>query len=180
MAVDIYMTLYDTVGREVPYPDPSTVTLTDGVTGKAIKYPTQLTSFSDDIEQTFTIGAQSSSGKVTFNPLSITFPVNGLAPILFEACAAGNRYGEVRILFRKTAGTLEMGTPYLEYGLKIVIVKTVAWSANNGDEAVTMTVTFEYGAMEVSYAPTTVAGTQGPYNTTAWSVVSNSDQYPSS
>ncbi len=187
MAVDIYLAIYAAGGQEVAFSDPSTtVTLKDGVTGKAIQDPTQLTSFSDDIEQTGTIGSQSSgagaggTGKVTFNPLSVTFPVNGLAPILFEACAAGTRYDEVRILLRKTAETVTAATPFLEYGFKVVIVKTVAWSADSGDEAVTMTVTFEYGAMQVSYAATTTTGNQGPYDTQSWSALTNTDQYPSS
>ena len=109
--------------------------------------------FSFDIEQTLNIGSQSSgagAGKVTFNPFSITRKIDQLSPILFERACSGTPFQRVGLGARKSAGGNTSGIIYLTFIFKLVAVKTMSYAYD--DESPKETVTFEYGAVQITYA----------------------------
>ncbi len=60
-----------------------------------------------DIEQVLNIGSQSSgatSGKVTFNPFSITRKIDRLSPLLFAMCCTGEHFQIVSLYLRRAGG----------------------------------------------------------------------------
>lgn len=116
----------------------------------------EVSDYSFDIEQVLNIGSQSSgagAGKVTFNPFSITKKVDNLSPVLYQMCCAGKPFQTVVLALRKSGGadsSVSAGKDYLVYMFKLVAVRTVSWS--QGDEGPVETVTFEYGALDISYS----------------------------
>jgi type VI secretion system secreted protein Hcp len=108
--------------------------------------------YSFDIEQTLSIGSQSSgagAGKVTFNPFSITRKIDKASPIFFEMACSGTAFAQVTLALRKSAGNGTSGQIFLRFDFKLVAVKTISWAHN--DEAPNETVTFEYGGLQVRY-----------------------------
>lgn len=109
--------------------------------------------FSFDIEQVLSIGSQSTgagAGKVTFNPFSITRKIDKSTPEFFARACSGTAFKKVVLGARKSAGGGSAGSVYLVFSFKLVAVKTMSWSYD--DEAPKETVTFEYGALIISYA----------------------------
>jgi type VI secretion system secreted protein Hcp len=124
----------------------------------------EIDDFSFDIEQVLNIGSQSSgagAGKVTFNPFQITRKSDRASPTLFAMCCAGTHFSKVSLYLRRaggggasltaTAGSMTTGTTFLRFDFALVAVKTISWSGSDGDEACKEEVTFEYGALQVSY-----------------------------
>jgi len=109
--------------------------------------------FSFDIEQVLSIGSQSSgagAGKVTFNPFSITRKIDKATTDFFSMACSGTAFRRVVLGARKAAGGSSAGATYLTFCFKLVAVKTMSFSYD--DESPKETVTFEYGALVVSYA----------------------------
>ena len=113
----------------------------------------EIEDFSFDIEQTLSIGSQSTgagAGKVTFNPYSITRKIDKQSPNLFAAACSGTPYQTVALGLRKSAGGKVSGLMYLVFVFKLVAVKTISWAYD--DESPKETVTFEYGGLQVHYS----------------------------
>ena len=113
----------------------------------------EIEDYSFDIEQTLGIGSQSTgagTGRVQFNPFSITRKIDRASPIFFKMACAGKSFHTVGLGLRKSAGNEASGVMYLAFTFKLVAVKTVSWA--HDDEAPKETVTFEYGGIVVQYA----------------------------
>jgi type VI secretion system secreted protein Hcp len=119
----------------------------------------EIEDYSFDIEQTLSIGSQSTgagTGRVQFNPFSITRKIDRASPIFFKMACAGKSFNTVGLGLRKSAGNDASGVMYLAFTFKLVAVKTVSWA--HDDEAPKETVTFEYGGIVVQYAPQEPSG----------------------
>jgi len=138
----------------------------------------EIEDFSFDIEQTLNIGSQSTgagAGKVTFNPFSITRKIDRASPTLFERACSGTPYKQVALGLRKSSGGKTAGQVYCVFLFKLVAVKTISWSYD--DESPKETTTFEYGGLQVHYAPQNADGTMGSVIPGGWNRVKNvSDQ----
>jgi type VI secretion system secreted protein Hcp len=130
--------------------------------------------FSFDIEQTLNIGSQSTgagAGKVTFNPFSITRKIDRFSPLLFQQACSGTPFQKVCLGARKSAGGDTSGVVYLAFIFRLVAVKTISWSYD--DESPKETVTFEYGGLQVHYAPQNPDGSFGNIIPSGWNRVKN-------
>jgi type VI secretion system Hcp family effector len=119
----------------------------------------EVASFTFDIAQTLNLGSSSSgagAGKVTFNPFSITRKVDKASPLLFEMACSGTPFESVVLALRRSSATPGSAVIFLRYDFKLVAVKTISWSS--GGDAPMEAVTFEYGGLQVRYAPQTALG----------------------
>ena len=86
------------------------------------------------------------------------------------ACA-GQPFQSVNLLLRKASGGSTSGQIFLVFGFDLVAVKTISWS--HDDEAPKETVTFEYGALSIAYAPQKPDGSVGGFDVKGWDGVKN-------
>ncbi|MGH3854119.1 MAG: type VI secretion system tube protein Hcp [Pseudonocardiaceae bacterium] len=142
--------------------------------------PTQLVSYSFDIEQTLNIGSQSAgagAGKVTFNPLTITKRIDVNSPTLFSMCCSGTtfKYLDILLVEPQPPGTPTSGTlvPFAAYGLGLVAVKTISHAGGGGDDADMETVSFEFGQLSIAYAKQLSTGALDQVHYTTWDRVNN-------
>jgi type VI secretion system secreted protein Hcp len=134
----------------------------------------EIEDYSFDFEQTLGIGSQSTgvgTGRVQFNPFSITRKIDRASPIFFQMACAGKSFHTVGLGLRKSAGNEASGVMYLAFTFKLVGVKTVSWA--HDDEAPKETVTFEYGGVVVQYAPQAPSGKLGKIIPGGWNRVKN-------
>ena len=106
----------------------------------------KVSSYSSNVEQTLTIGSQSSgvgAGKIAFNPLQITKYLDAVSPILFQKAAVGTPYQTAEIFFVNAQNAVAVKHVY-----KLVAVKTISWSADSGS-GVIENVTFDYGGQVI-------------------------------
>ncbi len=98
------------------------------------------------------IGSQSNgagAGKVTFNPFSITRPIDKSSPTLFDMACSGTPFQDVGLGLRKGAGGDSAGRFFLAFTFKLVAVKTISWS--HDETSPKETITFEYGGLQIRY-----------------------------
>jgi type VI secretion system secreted protein Hcp len=191
MAIDSYMTFqqypdgpYLESGSQVDFSknkealmdDPFKIPTGKGKNGSFIF---EVEDYSFDIEQTLNIGSQSGgagAGKVTFNPFSITRKIDQASPTLFEMACSGTAFKSVTLALRKSTGTggggaNVSGMIFLRFDFKLVAVKTISWS--HDDESPKETVTFEYGGMQIRYAPQDPSGALKTAIAKGWNRVRN-------
>lgn len=196
MAFDTYMQFLDSAGGWVPGESQVVINTTNETKlGKDIKagYVFEIDDFSFDIEQVLNIGSQSSgigSGKVTFNPFQITRKSDRASPLLFTMCCTGEHFQQVSLYLRRAGGqgglagasTAASGMTFLRFDFALVGVKTISWSGADGDEACKEEVTFEYGALQVSYVQQDVSGkaatTSAANPVGSWNRVNNNSNFP--
>jgi type VI secretion system secreted protein Hcp len=137
----------------------------------------EIDDYSFDIEQTLNIGSQASgagAGKITFNPFSITRKVDKSSPIFFQMACSGTPFQFVYLALRKAAGTSNTtgaGLTFLRFDFKLVAVKTVSWS--HDETSPLETITFEYGGLQMRYAPQKPDGSMGAAVVGGWNRVKN-------
>jgi type VI secretion system Hcp family effector len=198
MAFDTYMQFLDSAGGWVPGESQVVINTTNETKlGTDIKagYVFEIDDFSFDIEQVLNIGSQSSgigSGKVTFNPFQITRKSDRASPLLFTMCCTGEHFQQVSLYLRRAGGqgglagasTAASGMTFLRFDFALVGVKTISWSGADGDEACKEEVTFEYGALQVSYVQQDVTGkaatTASALPVGSWNRVNNNANFPKS
>jgi type VI secretion system secreted protein Hcp len=130
--------------------------------------------YSFDIEQVLNIGSQSKgagAGKVTFNPFSITRPIDKSSPIIYKMACSGTPFKEVGLGLRKGAGGDASGVFFLSFTFKLVAVKTIAWS--HDETSPKETITFEYGGLLVKYGIQNPNGSINPVFNGGWNRVTN-------
>jgi type VI secretion system secreted protein Hcp len=119
----------------------------------------EVNDYSFDIEQQLNIGSQSSgagAGKVTFNPFSITRKIDKSSPKIYQMACSGTPFQEVCLGMRKSAGGDTTGVFFLLFRFMLVAVKTISWA--HDDESPNETCTFEYGGLQMFYAPQDPSG----------------------
>jgi type VI protein secretion system component Hcp len=135
----------------------------------------EIEDYSFDVEQTLNIGSQSTgagAGKITFNPFSITRKIDRQSPLFFQMACSGTAFKFVSLGLRKSSGGLVAGQIFLRFDFKLVAVKTVSWA--HDDESPKETITFEYGALWVSYNQQASDGSMSAAPVqTGWSRVTN-------
>ena len=180
MTINVYMYLVTQDGKVLPSesqiasPPPDPFKRTE-VSATAI--PTELISYSFDIEQTLNIGSQATgagAGKVTFNPLTITKRVDVNSSTLFSMCCSGTPFKYLDILLvAPTEPSGKTPPPFAGYGLGLVAVKTISHADNSGGETVMENVSFEFGQLSIGYAKRLNTGALDQFHYTTWDRVRN-------
>jgi len=149
---------------------------------KALKpTPFDISEWSFGISQTVSMGSASggaSSGKVSFDPFTIKKVVDKSSPYFFATLCTGGHYKTVNLLVRKSGVAAgKSGAIYLEIDFYMAFITKIDWS--HDDTAPTEEITFDYGAMQISYKkqmPT--GGLDTKTQTTAWNKLNNTKTWP--
>jgi type VI protein secretion system component Hcp len=105
-------------------------------------------SCNNSVDQVLSIGSQSSgagAGKIMFNPFVVSRFADALSPLLFGDCAAGTPFKTLEAFFLDKDSTVWFKQTY-----KLVAVKSVSWSAANGDQGIVENISFEYGGLLIT------------------------------
>jgi type VI secretion system Hcp family effector len=128
----------------------------------------QLSSYTLGVEQQVpSIGSQSGgagSGKVTFNPFSVTRKVDASTPALYEATAEGTAFTSATLAVPTQGGGAET------FDFHLVTVQSIVWQGSK-DEIPTESIQFEYGELELAYQ---TQGTGVTSSSFGWNRVTNS------
>jgi type VI secretion system secreted protein Hcp len=159
--------------------------------GKLKPRPFDIQSWTFGASQQVNVGSSSSgigAGKVEFQPFKITKQVDTASPFFFQTCAQGGHYEQCTLFVRKGGGTANRtGIIYLRFDFKMVFVTQIGWS--HDDTAPKEEVTFEYGALRVTYTPQEKTGAPrkaiskepkgdpGGVNPQSWSKLLNSTEF---
>lgn len=133
----------------------------------------ELKEFSFGVKQSETTGSGSTgagAGKVEFEDFEVKKSVDlGTVP-LYSACAAGAHYPTVMIAVRKAGGA---GLIYVQFMFRQVFVKAVTHEGGSGDEPVSESITFKFGAMGIRYVQQLADGSQGTKMEGMWNCTEN-------
>lgn len=172
MAIDAFLQLSQPSGGSITIP-------ASAITGES-QDPNhtgwiELQSFQFGVDNATTIGSASSgagAGKAKFQQFQISKPVDATSPALYTMAAAGIHMPTVTLGIRKSGGT---ATPkdFLIFTFKMVFVTDITWADSAGDETTGESVSFAFGALQISYAKQDSTGALGTPSTAAWSVVTN-------
>jgi type VI secretion system secreted protein Hcp len=148
----------------------------DVVMKKETPPPFDLQDWRFGISQEVNVGSASGgigAGKVTFEQFSVTKNVEKSSPLFFLTCCTGGHYDHCILSIRK-AGTdpKKSGGVYLRFDFKLVFVANIAWSGDDSP-APKEEITFDYGALQVTYQPQKKDGSLEPELNAAWSRVLN-------
>ena len=136
-------------------------TIKGSVTATGYQGAVQATALTWSTEQTLNIGSQSSgagAGKVAFNDLHFTKPVDATSPVFFQALCAGTPFQFVDIFFVTGSGAAATCR------LKLVAVKSIDGTAGAVPGAAPTDVPAEDIALEYGGAIWTIGGVSLGWN----------------
>jgi type VI secretion system secreted protein Hcp len=159
---------------EVTSNTPANAVNGDQTVGK-ITNAVQINDFSMSVENITTIGSATSgagAGKVKFNELTITKPVDATSPMFFKLLASGQMIPGMELIARKAGANGNY--IYQRYYFKMVAVTKQEQSPS--DDGINETLTFAYGALGETYVKqnTTTGTTTNVFQ--SWSQVNNVGQ----
>jgi type VI secretion system secreted protein Hcp len=152
--------------------------------------PFDISTWTFGASQQVNVGSSSSgigAGKVEFQPFKITKQVDTSSPLFFQTCAQGAHYEQCSLFIRKGGGAdTRSGVIYLRFDFKMVFVTQIGWS--HDDTAPKEEVTFDYGALQVTYTRQDKSGKPrqaiatdpkkpGGEHTEAWSKLLNTTDF---
>jgi type VI secretion system secreted protein Hcp len=112
----------------------------------------EIKDFSFNVAGATTIGSAAGgagAGKAKFREFTITRMVDRATPGFFQSMTAGQHYAKVVLEMRKAGGDSKQKT-YLQYRFTNVFTTKINWSGP-GDEGPEESITFQYGAMQMTY-----------------------------
>lgn len=177
MAIDAYLFFITQDGKVLPGTSQLAAPLPNPFKRPEISpgtVPTQLASYSFDIQQTLNLGSQTSgagAGRVTFNPLTITKNIDANSPTLFSMCCSGTTFRNVDLVLVRSGG--KGPVLYAGYGFGLVAIKTIARAGGNGEDTGMETVTFEFGQLSVGFAKQLNTGEADTFHYQTWDRVKN-------
>jgi type VI secretion system secreted protein Hcp len=141
--------------------------------------PFDITDWSFSISQKVNMGSASGgagAGKVEFDEFNITKTVDKSSPSFLAALCTGSHFETVTLMMRKAgAAKGASGAIFLKFDFKMVFCTGVDWA--HDEEAPTETLTFQYGALQVTYKKQNKDGSLGADQTGSWSRVLNSKTF---
>ena len=135
----------------------------------------QIDDYGLDIVQTLNIGSQSTgagAGRVTFDPFRITRRPDQASPKFFEMSCSGTPFKFASLFLRKTGASPKAGFVFLRFDFKLIAVKMIAWSNDDGGPREVLTL--EYGGLQVRYVAQNADGSfKTPAIVGGWNRVRN-------
>jgi type VI secretion system secreted protein Hcp len=137
----------------------------------------ELKHFDFGAENTINIGSASGgggAGKATFKDFNVTKQTDNGSCALFTKLCTGKHISEGTIELRRSGGSEEeSGATFMKFVFKLLMVKDITWSGDDGDDVPTEEVTFEYGAIVIEYSKQKKDGTMEKSSEAKWSRVVN-------
>jgi len=172
MASDAFLVLTDEHGNVLPGETQ------DRYFGAQKFKAVEIASFSFGIHNTTTIRSGSSgagSSRAQFTDLTISKVVDSVSVYLLNDAGSGTLLRQMDLYVRRAGGG--QTSPYfLKYSFKPVYVTDIQWSYG-GDANVAESVTFAYGALQISYTRTNADGTSGPVSSGAWDQITETNRF---
>lgn len=145
------------------------------------KAAVEVASYSFGIHNTTTIGSESGgagagagAGKAKFSEFKIEKVVDSVSPNLLHYVGGGLRIPRMELYLRKVGGTRLV---YLQYSFKLAYVTDVEWTGGAGEDGVRESVTFAFGALQVTYKLSDATGATKGTLTGAWDQVKNNNGF---
>ncbi len=141
------------------------------------KAAVEVASYSFGIHNTTTIGAMSSgagAGKAKFSEFKIEKVVDSVSPNLLHYAGGGLKIPRMELYLRKAGGTRLV---YLQYSFKLAYVTDVEWTGSAGEDGVRESVTFAFGALQLTYKLSDATGATKGTLTGAWDQVKNNNGF---
>jgi type VI secretion system secreted protein Hcp len=171
MAIEIFAIFTQLDGTAIVGESPVNLALPRSLGGGTLSQPLALDSLALEVENTTTIGSATGgagSGKVKFNPLTVTRKVDAASPLLFRLGTSGSQLKQVEFIVTRAAGS--GGQPFLTFTFTLVFLQNISWAATAGDDSVQETLTLEYGQI----AMTVLNSRTNSPSSSAWNLVTNS------
>ncbi|MBD8891297.1 Hcp family type VI secretion system effector [Roseibium litorale] len=146
----------------------------------------ELRHFDFGAETNVNIGSDTSgagaAGKTTFKDFTIKKRTDTASCGLFHTLCTGNHFKEAIIELRRSGGASDKsGKTFMKFHFKMVMVKDMSWSGDEGDDILEEDIIFEYGAIKVEYHKQSPDGkltkASGGQGEAKWSRVLNSASY---
>ncbi len=154
----------------------------DQTMSKLSPTPFDIKEWSFGLTQSVNIGSGSGgagAGKVAFDPFVIKKSIDTASPKFFHTLCVGGHYDNVALLVRKAGAAKDKsGGVYLEFDFKMAFITKIDWS--HDDPAPTEEITFDYGALQVSYKPQLKTGGLDSAITVSWDKLTNSSNWAGS
>ncbi|KAF2156371.1 hypothetical protein K461DRAFT_310841 [Myriangium duriaei CBS 260.36] len=167
-AVNVFMTITDATTANTIVTDASSTTL--------VKNAIELSTWSFGTEQTINLSSQSSgagAGKIKFDSFSFTKPVDGNTNVIFNRMAQGRANTVNVYFFKSSGGATASTTPYMTLQFRLAAFFSQSLSGTDGGDVPMESTSFEYGAMQISYATQNNQGVLANPTTLGWNAVKN-------
>lgn len=168
-----YLVITDQTGALVP--GESTATVRNPYTDATVAFPVDISDFSGSTENAIVVGGGGGgSGKIVFNPFTITKKVDKASQTLFINHATGRLLRFVDILVVKSnpdGSTPRAGRPFLSYRLGTVGISEIVSSSD--DEAPRESVSFVFGQLQIGYQVQKADGSFSAFAPVGWDRVRN-------
>ncbi|GAM91243.1 hypothetical protein ANO11243_092900 [Dothideomycetidae sp. 11243] len=170
--MDIYMTISDSNNKNVGTATPGNTIVPNGI---------QLDTYSFGSVQTVNFTSPSSTtserlsaGKLAFNTFTLTKAADVNSPVILNRMAVGFSHTINVYFYRVVAGNgFSTQRQYMELQFREAGFTAQSFSSGGTEGQQTETLSFHYGAMQISYTPTKTNGTSGAPVTSGWSVIHN-------
>lgn len=172
MPTTTYMVITDQTGAIVP--GESTASVRNPYTNSAVAFPVELSDWSGSTENAIVVGGGGGSGKIVFNPFTITKKIDKTSQTLFLTQATGRLLRFVDILVVKTNadGSAPRGNePFLAYRLGTVGISEI--SSSSDDESPRESVSFVFGQFQIGYRIQKADGSLTAFAPAGWDRVRN-------
>lgn len=111
------------------------------------------------------------AGKVKFNEIVITKPVDTSSPTLFKDLSSGEHFQNMVLTVRKSGETQD----FLQITMGLVFVSH--YSQSSTGDTPTETIAFDFGNIKIEYKPHTSPGVLGSSVVDGWDQVANNNQF---
>ena len=117
--------------------------------------------------------AGGAAGKPQFKELVIRKQIDSATPAFLTALFHGVHFEEAWLCLRKSGTLKTSGDAYFQIHMKLVSIRDIELTGEQGDDVPCERVTFTYGAIEYSYRAQDPSGKLGAEQTSVWSQVLN-------
>jgi len=107
-------------------------------------------------------GGGGGAGKVSFQELNVSKPLDKSSAALMKSCATGQHLPSVKLVARKAGGKQQ---EYLIVTLKDVVITSFAPAGSTGSDKPTESVSLDYGRIEMEVKEVRANGTTVPFKT---------------
>ncbi|GAM91242.1 hypothetical protein ANO11243_092890 [Dothideomycetidae sp. 11243] len=167
-AVNVYMTVADANGNNIGTTNSQTT---------LIKNAIEIQGYSFGTEQTINLSSQSSgagAGKIHFDAFTLSKTVDANTPVFFNRMAQGLPNTITIYFFKVTGGATTRGQQaYMTWQFRTAAFSAQSFSGDEGDDGPRESLSFQYGALQISYTPTKTDGTPGTPTASGWNSVKN-------
>ncbi|MDN5787190.1 type VI secretion system tube protein Hcp [Pseudorhodobacter sp.] len=143
----------------------------------AAKGAFEITSFDIGAMNNINIGSTSGgggAGKASFKEFIVTKKTDSASTGLFYGLVTGKHYQDLTVELRRSGeSATKSGGVFMKFDFVLVMVQDINWSGVSGSDSLDETVTFQFGAIEITYKQQGHKGQMEKDKVVRWSRVKN-------